>query len=163
MWSNSSQSKNRSNTTNFLSVGKVNKRLVVATCAIVSLIFSAAAVSWYNAAPPSASVTPQPESAKDVESSNTPVLNEPEAPKTEVEVSTQNDPNTETQMSINGQTTTLPSNGTVNKTVEGNSSNADVDISVNSHSTGSAQNHSSMNIQLNSKTEVESSSRTSIE
>lgn len=163
MWSNSSQSKNHSNTTNFLDIAKNNKRLILLTCIALSLIFSAAAVSWYNAVPPSATVTPKTEAAKESDPEPNPVLEKAETPKTEVEVSTQTDPSTQTELRINDQTTTLPSNGTVNKSIEGNNGNADVDISVNSRSSGSAQNHSSMNIQLNSKTEVESSSRTSIE
>ena len=63
----------------------------------------------------------------------------------------------QTELKVNNQPVNLPSNGSVNKTIESQDGNTNIDISVKSNSAGSTETNSSTNIQLNTTSESETS------
>ncbi len=66
------------------------------------------------------------------------------------------EPSGRTKLSVNGQNIPVPDNGSVQKTVKGNSDNSRVDISIDSTSSGASEVHSSSSLNLNfhSTTEI---------
>lgn len=74
------------------------------------------------------------------------------APVTHVQVSDQQTPasTTKTQLEVNGQAVPVPTNGTVEQTIQSPDGNTSVNLSVDATSTGSKSTSSSTRIQMNS-------------
>ncbi len=62
-------------------------------------------------------------------------------------------PSVQAQVRVNGQSMSIPENGSIHKEINNENSKTTVDISVDSSSSGSSQSNSSMNIDFNSVTQ----------
>ena len=120
---------------------------------------------WYSAAVASSHTTDTPPATLKAAAPAPAVTEESTAPEvpadtlpassaTPVEGTADTSQNTTTQVTVNGESVPLPENGTVHKVITDDGGTTNVDISVNSQSSGTDHSRSSTRIQLDSHSDT---------